>query len=132
MPNEAPNEVTQFLSLDEASAIQQRLIDKFGGVAGLRDKGLLESALFRPQTGYYEDLAQMAAALFESLIINHAFVDGNKRIAFFACDIFLRLNGWKLAVEANAGYEFIIHSLEQGQCDYEHLLPWIQQHLRKI
>ena len=57
----------KFLSLDETSEIHQRLIDTFGGVPGLRDKGLLESALFRPQTGYYEDLAQMAAALFESL-----------------------------------------------------------------
>ncbi len=132
MPNEAPNEVMQFLSLDEASAIHQRLIDAFGGVAGLRDKGLLESALFRPQTGYYDDLAQMAAALFESLIINHPFVDGNKRMAFFSCDVFLRLNGWKLEVESNAGYEFIIRSLEQDQCDYDHLLPWIQRHLKKL
>lgn len=131
-PNEVPNEVMKFLSLDEASAIHQRLIDTFGGVPGLRDKGLLESALFRPQTGYYADLAQMAAALFESLIINHPFVDGNKRVAFFSCDIFLRLNGWKLAVEANAGYEFIIRSLEQSQCDYDHLVPWIQQHLKKL
>lgn len=53
------------------------------------DKGLLESALFRPQAGYYNDLAEMAAALFESLIMNHAFVDGNKRVAFFATDVFL-------------------------------------------
>jgi len=132
LPNEAPNAVMQFLSLDEASAIQQRLIDTFGGVPGLRDKGLLESALFRPQTGYYDDLVQMAAALFESLIINHPFVDGNKRMAFFCCDIFLRLNGWKLEVETNAGYEFIIRSLEQNQCDYDHLVPWIQQHLKRI
>lgn len=71
-----PNDVVQFLSLDEAIAIHERLIDKFGGTQGLRDMGLLESALFRPQTGYYADLAQMAAALFESLISNHAFVDG--------------------------------------------------------
>jgi death on curing protein len=122
----------QFLSLDEASAIHQRLIDAFGGVAGLRDKGLLESALFRPQTGYYDDLVQMAAALFESLIINHPFVDGNTRMAFFACDVFLRLNGWKLEVESNAAYEFIIRSLDQGQCDYDHLLPWIQGRLKRL
>ena len=87
-----PNDKVLYLSLDEAIAIHERLIQKFGGAAGIRDKGLLESALFRPQTGYYEDLAQMAAALFESLISNHAFVDGNKRMAFFCCDIFLRLN----------------------------------------
>jgi len=132
LPSEAPNAVMQFLSLDEVSEIHQRLIDKFGGAPGLRDKGLLESALFRPQTGYYDDLAQMAAALFESLIINHPFVDGNKRMAFFCCDIFLRLNGWKLEVGTDAGYVFIIRSLEQNQCDYDHLLPWIQQHLKKL
>ena len=127
-----PNDVIQFLSLDEAIAIHERLINKFGGTPGLRDTGLLESALFRPQTGYYTDLAQMSAALFESLISNHAFVDGNKRAAFFMSDIFLRLNGWKLSVDSNAGYTFIVGSLEDGLCDFDHLLPWIQEHLEKI
>jgi death-on-curing protein len=126
-----PNDVIQFLSLDEAIAIHARLIEKFGGTPGLRDMGLLESALFRPQTGYYTDLAQMSAALFESLISNHAFVDGNKRAAYFMSDIFLRLNGWKLSVNSNAGYTFIVGSLEDGLCDYDHLLPWIQEHLEK-
>ena len=127
-----PNDKVLFLSLDEAIAIHERLIQKFGGAEGIRDKGLLESALFRPQTGYYEDLTQMAAALFESLISNHAFVDGNKRMAFFCCDIFLRLNGWKLSVDANDGFGFIVGSLERGECDYEHLLPWISKHLVKL
>ncbi len=127
-----PNDVIQFLSLDEAIAIHARLIEKFGGTPGLRDMGLLESALFRPQTGYYTDLAQMSAALFESLISNHAFVDGNKRVAYFMSDIFLRLNGWKLSVNSNAGYTFIVGSLEDGLCDFDHLLPWIQEHVEKI
>ena len=127
-----PNDVIQFLSLDEAIAIHERLINKFGGTPGLRDAGLLESALFRPLTGYYTDLAQMSAALFESLISNHAFVDGNKRAAYFMSDIFLRLNGWKLCVDSNAGYTFIVGSLEDGLCDFDHLLPWIQEHLEKV
>jgi len=127
-----PGKIVQFLSVDETLAIHQRLIEKFGGTGGIRDKGLLESALFRPKTGYYEDLAQMAAALFESLISNHAFVDGNKRVAFFACDIFLRLNGWKLEVDPVRGHAFIIGSLERGQCDYDHVLSWIRQHLEKL
>jgi death-on-curing protein len=127
-----PNDVVKFLSLDEAIAIHERLIDKFGGTRGLRDKGLLESTLFRPQTGYYEDLAQMAAALFESQINNHSFVDGNKRVAYFISDVFLRLNGWKLKVSSEAGYTFIVGSLENGHCDYDHILPWIQKHLEKI
>jgi death-on-curing protein len=127
-----PSDVVKFLSVDEAIAIHERLIEKFGGTAGLRDKGLLESALFRPQTGYYADLAQMAAALFESLITNHAFVDGNKRAAYFISDVFLRLNGWKLKMESDAGYKFIVGSLENHQCDYENILPWIRKHLKSL
>lgn len=119
-----PSDQIQFLSVDEVLAIHERLVERFGGTPGIRDAGLLESALFRPQTGYYNDLAEMAAALFESLLLNHAFIDGNKRVAFFASDIFLRLNGWKFSVEAAAVHSFLIDMLEQGTCNYEMLLPW--------
>ena len=121
MPSEA-----QFLSLDEARAIHERLVSEFGGPPGVRDMGLLESALHRPRTGYYADVAEMAAAMFESLLMNHPFIDGNKRVAFFASDVFLRLNGWKIAVEADAAHTFLIGSLERGECDYERLLGWIR------
>lgn len=127
-----PNDVVHFLSVDEVLAIHQRLIERFGGGPGLRDEGLLESALFRPQTGYYERLEQMAAALFESLLINHPFVDGNKRVAFFVTDVFLRLNGWKLAQDSKAAYRFLMERFETGTCDFDHLLPWIAKHLMKI
>ena len=127
-----PNEGIQFLSVDEAIAIHERLIERFGGTPGIRDKGLLESALFRPQTGYYDDIAELAAALFESLILNHAFVDGNKRVAFFVTDIFLRLNGWKLSVETEAAHIFIVGMLERGDCSYDRLLPWIRESLVRI
>lgn len=127
-----PNDRVQFLSLDESIAIHERLIEKFGGSPGLRDKGLLESALFRPQTGYYSDLTEMAAALFESLLSNHAFVDANKRMAFFLSDIFLRLNGWRLTVSADEGERFIVGSLERGNCDFEHLVPWMSEHLQQL
>ncbi|MGD8840039.1 MAG: type II toxin-antitoxin system death-on-curing family toxin, partial [Gammaproteobacteria bacterium] len=69
-----PADAVQFLTHDELLEIHARLIDRFGGEAGIRDPGLLDSALFRPQTGYYEDLAEMGAALFESLIMTHPFV----------------------------------------------------------
>lgn len=78
-----PDDV-RFLTTDEVLAIHAALIRESGGPAGLRDPGLLESTLFRPRTGYYADPAQMAAALFESLSMNYPFVDGNKRVAFFA------------------------------------------------
>ena len=127
-----PNESVQFLSLDEVIAIQERLIERFGGTPGLRDRGLLESAVYRPQTGYYDGLAQMAAALFESVINNHAFIDGNKRVAFFACDVFLRMNGWKLDADPKDGYGFIVGSLEKNVCTFDKLVPWINQHLKKL
>lgn len=121
-----PGDTIQFLSLDEVLAIHERVIEAFGGSAGIRDPGLLESALYRPQLGYYGNLEEMAAALFESLLINHPFVDGNKRVAFFATDVFLRLNGWKLQVEAKAANAFLMELFESGQCDFAHLLPWVR------
>lgn len=127
-----PAKAVQYLSIDEVLAIHERLIDRFGGSPGIRDRGMLESALFRPQTGYYESLDEMAAAMFESLLINHPFVDGNKRVAFFATDVFLRLNGWALRVEARAAYDFLIERLESQACDFEHFLPWIRSALTRL
>lgn len=127
-----PAETVQFLSLDEVLVIHERLIERFGGAAGVRDRGLLESALFRPQTGYYDNLEQMATALFESLLINHPFVDGNKRVAFFATDVFLRLNGWKLQVDAKEAYAFLMQRFAEGNCNYAHLLPWIRGSLVEV
>jgi death on curing protein len=122
-----PAKAVQHLTLDEALAIHEALVGRFGGLKGVRDLGLLESALYRPRTGYYRDLSEMAAALFESLLMNHPFIDGNKRVAFFATDVFLRLNGWKLKAEPNAAHKFLIGLLERGECDYSHLLPWIRK-----
>lgn len=124
-----PSESVRHLGTDEVLAIHERLIAAFGGRAGLRDRGLLESALHRPQTGYYADLAEMATALFESLIINHPFVDGNRRVAFFATDVFLRLNGWRLEVDAEEAHTFLTGLLESQTGYFAHLLPWIRQHL---
>ena len=116
----------QFLTLDEALTLHQRLIEKFGGSPGVRDLGLLESALYRPRSGYYEDLVQMASALFESLLMNHAFVDGNKRMAFFATDVFLRMNGWKINTTADAAYDFLVGGLESRSIDRESLERWLR------
>lgn len=124
-----PGDRVVFLSRDEVLAIHSTLLERFGGPPGVRDFGLLESALYRPQTGHYADLAEMAAALFESLIMNHPFIDGNKRVAFFATDVFLRLNGYKLKVEADQAHRFLIGLLDNHQCDFERLLPWIRENL---
>ena len=121
-----PNDSVQFLSLDEVLEIHAVLIDRYGGAKGIRDRGLLESALYRPKTGYYADLNEMAAALFESLMNNHPYIDGNKRVAFFATDVFLRLNGYKMVVEPKAAYGFLMELFDTNSCDLEHLAPWIR------
>ena len=127
-----PGDSIQFLTRDELLEIHENLIERFGGQPGIRDPGLLESALFRPRTGYYEDLAEMGAALFESLIINHPFVDGNNRVAFFATDVFFRLNGYKLEVVSAEAYPFLIGLLEKGECNFENLLRWIRHSIIRL
>jgi death-on-curing protein len=122
-----PSDHVRFPTGEEVLAIHERRIEVIGGPRGARDAGLLESALDRPRTGYYDDLSAMAAALFESLLMNHPFLDGNQRTAFFATDVLLRLNGWKLEVDADAAPAYIIEPLEQRECDDAHLLPWIRE-----
>ena len=126
-----PGKAVQHLALDEVLEIHNTLIAHFGGPPGIRYIGLLDSALYRARSGYYEDLAEMAAALFESLIMNHPFIDGNKRVAFLATDVFLRLNGYHLQVKAKPAHRFLIGLLEKNQCDYDHLLPWIRKSITK-
>ena len=77
-----------YLTLAEVLTIYSILLQRYGGTSGVRDLGALESALYRPQSGYYQDIIQEAAALMESLAINHPFVDGNKRVAFAVTDVF--------------------------------------------
>ena len=127
-----PNNTIQFLTLDEVLAIHDRLIEAFGGAEGVRDLGLLESALYRPQTGYYEDIIQMSAALFESLLMNHPFLDGNKRAAFFATDTFLRLNGYRIEADTKSAYSFIISLLESNAVQMDVLAEWIKDHIGKL
>jgi death on curing protein len=122
----------QFLTLDEVLALHERLLDEFGGTGGVRDLGLLESALHRPRSGYYEDVVQMASALCESLLMNHAFVDGNKRVAFFATDVFLRMNGWKITTTTDEAYRFLVGGLEHGTLDREALEGWLRSVLTTL
>ncbi len=112
--------------------IHRRAIVRFGGSPGARDLGLLDSALHRPQTGYYETLPQRAAALFDSLLLNHPFIDGNKRAALFITDAFLRMNGYKLAVETREAHRFILSYLESTDRQFTELVGWIEKHLREL
>ena len=130
MPSEgqSPPGAVAFLTLEEALEIHTTLLQEFGGPPGVRDLGLLESALFRPRTGYYADLVEMAAALFESLLMNHPFVDGNKRVAFFAVDVFLRINGFHIAVKADDAHHKIIRIIEEGSRVKESLETFLRQY----
>ena len=98
---------TIYPTLEEAVYLHQKLLERFGGMPGVRDLGLLESAIARPRSGYYKSLSEQAAALMHSLAMNHAFVDGNKRVAYALTAIFFRVNGFKLEVEADAAEDFI-------------------------
>jgi death-on-curing protein len=102
------------------------LIEEFGGADGIRDRGLLESAVMRPQNGYYNDLIEEAAALMESLGNNHAFIDGNKRICFVMTDVMLRANGYFLDVEALVAHHFIIGAMERKEFRFALIRDWLR------
>jgi death-on-curing protein len=121
---------TVFLSLEEVLFLHAELIRRFGGNGGLRDRGLLESALARPRSGYYESLSLQASALMQSLCQNHAFVDGNERVAFAATAIFLRLNGYSLAVTADDGERFLIDRAIVGRAPIDEIASWLERHMR--
>lgn len=115
-----------YLTVADVIGIHAISIQRYGGIAGLRDPGALESAVFRPQSGYYADIIAEAAALMESLAINHAFTDGNKRVAFAATDVFLRVNGWRLARTPQKIYDEMMDLFDSGSFDFEHLDPWLR------
>lgn len=112
--------------------MQHRLIDLFGGMHGVRDRAAVEAAVFRPQTGYYDSIEEEAAALMESLGMNHGFIDGNKRIAFTAGDVFLRSNGFYLDVKTDEGHQFIEGSLERQEFRFGRILQWIRDHVKRV
>jgi death-on-curing protein len=124
--------MSDYLTVAEVYLMQHRLIELFGGLRGVRDKGAIEAAVFRPQIGYYSSLEEEAAALMESLGNNHGFVDGNKRIAFTAADVFLRRNGFHIDVDASDGYAFIYGSMDRGEFRFGQILDWIRKNIRPL
>jgi len=118
----------RYLTLADALHIHRRQLEQFGGAGGIRDMGLVESALLRPQTGYYDTVIEQAAALWESLTMNHGFVDGNKRVAFACMMVFLGLNGLRLTAKPQAVIAFIDHHLEQGTFAKDVLTAWLAAH----
>ena len=101
-----------YLTVADILGMHAVLVEKYGGMAGIRDMGGLESAVHRPQSGYYADIIEEACALMESLLINHPFMDGNKRTAFAACSVFLHINGQRIDADSEQLYMCIIHWLQ--------------------
>jgi death-on-curing protein len=121
--------VTFYPAIDDVIAVHDRLIAEFGGSLGIRDRGGLESALARPQSGYYDDIIQEAAALWESLSQNHPFVDGNKRVAVTVTGAFLKVNGYQLEFDDLEAFSFLIGLYESGRMRSTELDKWLRQHL---
>lgn len=124
--------LTLYPTVAETLELHTRLIERFGGKSGPCDMGLLESALMRPQTGYYKSLSLEAAALLQSLTQNHAFLDGNKRVAFATTAIFLRMNGYRLRVDPDNGESFIIREVIQKKVNLERISDWIEKHMKAV
>lgn len=118
---------TLYPTLEEALYLHDILIQRFGGAQGVLDKGSLESALARPRSGYYRSLTEQAAALMQSLAMNHPFVDGNKRVAFALTAIFLKLNGLSLKVDAKSGVYFVEVTLIKERAPLDVITSWIEQ-----
>lgn len=120
-----------YLTIADMLAIHADQIESYGGAQGIRDAGLLEAALFRPQTGHYADIVEEAAALWESLSQNHAFVDGNKRTeptAFAAMYTFLAINGVSLTSDREKADAFLASLYSTGTFQFDKLVPWLRRH----
>jgi len=120
-----------FPTTEEVIAIHDILIDLFGGSHGLRDRGLLESAVMRPRAGYYRNIIEEAAALIESLALNHPFVDGNKRTAFFTADVFLKANGHYIDCQIDEAYELFISLFETDSFRFSNLCEWLEETVKR-
>lgn len=121
--------MADYLTVIEVLTIHAIQIEEFGGSDGVRDFGALEAAVFRPQTGYYDDVIAEAAALLESLIQNHPFLDGKKRTAVAAADVHLRMNGLALGGDSMAHHRFIMDLMSAGDLDWRSLDEWLRAHV---
>ena len=125
----------EFLSIADVLVIHADQIDSFGGSSGVRDQGLLESALAQPQATFggeflHATIAQQAAAYLYHLAMNHPFIDGNKRTAFAVMDSFLRLNGFRLSFTNEESYRLVIRVVE-GKLSKDKLADILQAALQE-
>jgi len=124
------------ISIEDILILHERSITNYGGMKGIRDPGMLESAIARPFQTFsgdelYPEAHQKAAALAESLIINHPFVDGNKRIGALTMIAFLKHEGYKLVAPSDNLYQMII-SISTGELKFEEIVNWLKENTQEI
>lgn len=126
----------KYISLKEVAAIHKDMIDNYGGSHGIRDLGLVESALARPQASFggedlYPTVFDKAAALFHSLMFNHAFVDGNKRTTFATTVRFLAKNGYFLEISQKEVVDFPLR-VENKHLEIDQIAAWLKKNCKKV
>lgn len=126
----------RYLTLKEALELHRRVIEQSGGSAGMRDIGLLESALAQPLMTFggedlYPTLTEKSAALCFSIVKNHPFLDGNKRVGHAVMETFLILNGHEIEALPTEQEEVIL-SLAAGELDREGLSEWLRNHIVQV
>ncbi|MCE2734803.1 MAG: type II toxin-antitoxin system death-on-curing family toxin [Chryseotalea sp.] len=123
------------IDLNEVEKIHEILIERFGGAKGIRDKGLLESSISRPFQTFdgqelYPHVFDKAAAIFESLITNHPFIDGNKRTAYVLMRLFLKNNQFDIYANEEEKYQFVIQAAS-GELKFDQIKSWIEKNTKK-
>lgn len=120
-----------YLSVKGAFFVQREQIDMFGGSYGVKDAGIIECALQRPQTGYYVDVLEEVAALWESLTMNYGFIDGNERVGFACMFSFLRMNELRLCLTNAEAQDFFMTSFGHGEFKKDRLEAWLRSKVEK-
>ena len=121
--------MTRYLSVDELIQINREMVEAFGGMQGVRDRGPLEAAAARPQSDYYQDIIEEGAAFVKSLLQNHSFLDGNKRTAITATAVFYEINGYSFRFIDRELYDWLITLYDQGKVTKQGLELWFRGHL---
>jgi death-on-curing protein len=121
------------ISLEEVLAIHENVVSKTGGSKGVRDLGLLESAISRPFQSFgghelYPDVAGKSAAILESIVKNHPFMDGNKRTGYVLMRSLLLLHGEDINASEDEKYDFVI-AVAEGRLDFDGIKAWIEAHI---
>jgi death on curing protein len=121
--------MTDYLTLPDVLAVHADQLNRYGGRPGMRGPGHLEAALFRPKTGNYVDVVEVAAALWESLAQYHPFIDANERTAFASTYTFLAINRIRFTATAEQTLAFIADLYPTNGFSFEVLVPWLRAHV---